>query len=116
MVCGKSVLFGVLSVMKRKFDSFESFYGYYLSQHIALNCRRMHFIGSLLVVMDLGITVIQQNLWWLIPAPILGYGCAWVGHGLFEKNRPATFGHPIWSLMGDARMFWDMLRGRLRLW
>ncbi|EQD51118.1 hypothetical protein B1A_13192, partial [mine drainage metagenome] len=60
--------------------------------------------------------IIRQNAWWLFLAPVLGYGCAWLGHGLFEKNRPATFGHPFWSLIGDARMFWDMVRGRLCLW
>ncbi|MHB1544978.1 MAG: Mpo1-like protein [Gammaproteobacteria bacterium] len=101
--------------MKRDFVTFSEFYRYYLTQHSTINCRRMHFVGTLLVIMDLAFALIQHNFWWLIWAPFLGYGCAWLGHGLFEKNRPATFGHPIWSLIGDGRMFWDTLRSYLRL-
>jgi hypothetical protein len=102
--------------MKRDFISFSEFYDYYLSQHSMVNCRRMHFIGTLLVILDLLFAGAEHNAWWLLLAPVLGYGCAWIGHVLFERNQPATFGHPVWSLIGDGRMFWDMLRGRVRLW
>lgn len=102
--------------MRYEARSFQEFYPYYLTQHQNLNCRRMHFIGTLLVIADLIWALVRHNPWWLLLAPVLGYGCAWLGHGWFEKNRPATLGHPFWSLMGDGRMFWDMLWGRLRLW
>ena len=48
----------------------------------------------------------------LIVAPIAGYGCAWVGHFVFEKNRPATFGQPWFSLAGDWLLFWQITTGR----
>jgi hypothetical protein len=51
---------------------------------------------------------------WLIAVPVLGYGFAWVGHFVFERNRPATFSHPLYSLAGDWAMFRDMLTGRIR--
>ncbi|MDE2496332.1 MAG: DUF962 domain-containing protein, partial [Xanthomonadaceae bacterium] len=48
-------------------------------------------------------------------APVCGYGCAWIGHFVFEKNRPATFRHPLYSFTGDWVMFADILRGRVRI-
>jgi hypothetical protein len=50
---------------------------------------------------------------WL--APVAGYGFAWIGHFAFEKNRPATFRHPLYSLMGDWVMYWDVLRGKVKI-
>lgn len=55
------------------------------------------------------------NIWFLLPIPFVGYGLAWFGHFAFEKNKPATFKYPIYSLMGDWMMFWDILRGRISL-
>ena len=55
------------------------------------------------------------RLAWLLLVPLIGYGFAWIGHFAFEKNRPATFKHPLYSLAGDWVMFWDVLRGRVRL-
>ena len=54
------------------------------------------------------------NPWWLLAMPLVGYGFAWVGHFFFEKNRPATFQYPLWSLMGDWRMFWETVSGKRR--
>ena len=57
-----------------------------------------------------------MRMWWLLAlVPVAGYGFAWVGHFGFEKNRPATFSHPAWSLAGDWVMFWDILRRRVSL-
>jgi hypothetical protein len=53
------------------------------------------------------------NLLVLAGIPIVGYGFAWFGHILYEKNTPATFKHPFYSLLGDFRMFWDILTGRV---
>jgi hypothetical protein len=57
----------------------------------------------------------RKTLCWLLAALVCGYGFAWIGHFFFEKNRPATFTHPIYSLMGDWMMFWQVLTGRVKL-
>ncbi|SFR44182.1 hypothetical protein SAMN05216203_0352 [Marinobacter daqiaonensis] len=99
----------------QQFRSFAEFYPYYLEEHSDLNCRRMHFVGSLLVLMVIGWVLFSQAWAWLLLVPVIGYGFAWLGHFVFEKNRPATFKYPVYSLMGDWVMFKDMLTGRIRL-
>lgn len=97
------------------FNSFKAFYPYYLSEHQDLTCRRLHFVGTGLIVTLWVWVFITANWWWLLLTPVLGYGFAWVGHFFFEKNKPATFKHPLYSLIGDWVMFFDMLRGRVSL-
>lgn len=96
------------------FNSFKAFYPYYLKEHRNVTCRRLHFIGSLLVLMVIISALLSQKyaLLWLLP--IIGYGFAWVGHFFFEKNRPATFKHPFYSLWGDWVMFKDILTGKIK--
>jgi len=101
--------------MSRRFASFREFYPFYLSEHANRVSRRLHFIGSCGVLALLAMAIVQRNAWWLLVALLCGYGFAWVGHFFFEKNRPATFQHPFYSFAGDWRMFWDVLRGRVRL-
>ena len=96
-----------------KFKTFADFYPYYLSEHQNLMCRRLHFIGSCLVIVIVIIAVFSANLQWLLLVPLAGYGCAWAGHYFFEHNRPATFSYPAYSLIGDWFMFWDILRGKI---
>ncbi len=96
------------------FASFRDFYPFYLSEHADRRCRRAHFIGSCLVLLVLALALLSRNPWLLILMPLIGYGFAWFGHMRFEKNRPATFSHPLYSLMGDWVMFWQMLRGKIR--
>jgi hypothetical protein len=95
------------------FNSFAEFYPFYLNEHVNKTCRRLHFVGSTLVLSLLVSTVISQNwaLLWLLP--VIGYGFAWVGHFFFEHNRPATFKHPLYSFIGDWVMAKDMLIGRI---
>jgi hypothetical protein len=76
-------------------------------------CRRLHFVGTLLVIACVALAAGTASLWWLAAAPLCGYGFAWVGHFFFERNRPATFTHPLYSLIGDWAMFMDMLTGRI---
>jgi len=97
-----------------KFDSFNDFYPYYLQEHKNRTCRRLHFIGSVLVLLLLLSGIITGNSSYFIMTPIAGYGFAWVGHFFFENNRPATFKHPLYSFMGDWKMFGQTLTGRLR--
>ncbi|TBU74490.1 Mpo1-like protein [Phytopseudomonas daroniae] len=97
-----------------RFHSFAEFYPYYLQEHSNPICRRLHYLGSLLILVVLGYTLISQQWVWLLALPVIGYGFAWVGHFVFERNRPATFQYPLYSLMGDWVMFKDALTGRIR--
>lgn len=99
--------------MSREFRSFREFYPYYLSEHSNRTCRRLHFVGTLglLGVALVAVFTGRLALLWLMP--VVGYGCAWIGHFFFEGNRPATFRHPFYSLVGDFAMFRDMLTGRI---
>lgn len=98
-----------------RYASFREFYPFYLSEHANRVCRRLHFVGTLLVVAIVVLSIATGNARWLLLAPVAGYGFAWAGHYFFEKNRPATFAHPLYSLAGDWVMFWDILRRRLPL-
>ncbi len=95
------------------FASFREFYPFYLSEHAARTTRRLHFIGSSLSLLCLVLLVTTGNIWWLGAALVAGYGFAWASHLWVEKNRPATFRYPLYSLMGDWVMFWQMLTGRI---
>ena len=97
------------------FSSFREFYPFYLGEHRNRVCRRLHFAGSACVLAIVAVAIITGRPAWLWLAPVAGYGFAWVGHFVFEKNRPATFRHPLYSLVGDWVMFFDVLRGRVRL-
>ena len=98
-----------------RFASFAQFYPFYLGEHRNATCRRLHFIGSLGVIGCFAMALATGSWLWLPVALVCGYGFAWVGHFLFEKNRPATFSHPIYSLMGDWVMFKDICTGKIRL-
>jgi hypothetical protein len=97
----------------RCFASFEEFYPYYLAEHGDRTSRRLHFLGTTLALLVLLYAVATGRWLVLLLVPVVGYGFAWVGHYRFEKNRPATFKHPLYSLMGDFRLWFDMLRGRV---
>jgi len=98
-----------------RFASFREFYPFYLSEHANRVSRRLHFIGSCGVLVLVALAIVRGNAWWLLAALLCGYGFAWVGHFFFEKNRPATFKHPLYSFVGDWVMFGDILRGKIRL-
>lgn len=101
--------------MSKRYTSFRDFYPYYLSEHSDPTCRRLHFVGSALIVVLIALVIARTlSPWWLLAIPLIGYGFAWIGHFVFEKNRPATFTYPLYSLIGDWVMFKDMLTGRIR--
>ena len=99
--------------MGEGYRSFGEFYPHYLAEHSQPVTRRLHVIGllsALLVVC----AVLWSGRWlWLLAAPVLGYGASWIGHYVFERNRPATFRHPLYSLAGDLVMLKDILVGRI---
>ncbi len=101
--------------MEDRIKSFEEFYPFYLKQHSNKICRLLHVIGTT-IVLALAFTAVYHNipaLW--IAVPIAGYGFAWVGHFFFEKNKPATFQYPLWSLRSDFKMYFDILSGKIPL-
>ncbi|PAU54890.1 hypothetical protein BZL41_21350 [Pseudomonas sp. PIC25] len=97
-----------------RYTRFADFYPYYLQEHSHPVCRRLHYVGSLLVLAILAYAIGTQQWLWLLAIPFAGYGFAWVGHFVFEKNRPATFKYPLYSFMGDWVMLKDAFTGRIR--
>eukprot|EP00455_Lapot_gusevi_P037177 TRINITY_DN4148_c0_g1_i1.p1 TRINITY_DN4148_c0_g1~~TRINITY_DN4148_c0_g1_i1.p1 ORF type:complete len:119 (-),score=7.28 TRINITY_DN4148_c0_g1_i1:40-396(-) len=95
----------------KKFKSFQDFYPYYLGEHMNPTCRLLHFIGTLGSNIMLLLSLIIGEFKYFLFAPLIGYSFAWVGHFIFERNKPATFKHPIYSLMGDYVMFYDLCVG-----
>ena len=101
--------------MTARFASFREFYPFYLSEHADRTCRRLHFVGSTLVLLVFAIALVTQRWLLLLLLPLLGYGFAWVGHFFFEHNRPATFTYPFYSFAGDWVMYWQILTRRMPL-
>lgn len=101
--------------MPERYRSFREFYPDYLAEHRNPISRRLHFAGTALVLVTAAAALVTGRWLWLLALPIFGYGFAWVGHLVFERNRPATFRHPLYSLVGDFVMFKDLLTGRLKL-
>ena len=98
--------------MAPRLRSYEEFWPYYVSEHSKPATRALHVLGTGLVLLALACAVLVSP-WWMLVAPFAGYGPAWIAHFFVEKNRPATFTYPLWSLRGDFRMFGLILRGRM---
>ena len=96
-------------------NSFAEFYPFYLGEHSNLMCRRLHFLGSTLALLCLAMLVRSGDWAWLLYGLIAGYGCAWIGHFGFEKNKPASFKRPLYSFMGDWLMYRDIWLGRVKI-
>jgi hypothetical protein len=96
------------------FKDYEEFWPFYLSQHSKPATRIWHFIGTSFVFVFLILAVVTLNFWWLLAAPVIAYSFAWFSHFFIEGNKPATFGHPLWSLRADFRMYRLMLFGQLQ--
>jgi hypothetical protein len=92
--------------------SYEEFWPFYVSQHLDETNRRLHFLGTLAALVCAALAVLNSS-WFFLAVPICGYAFAWIGHFVFEKNRPATWTYPLWSLRGDFEMFALMSTGRM---
>ena len=97
----------------KKYNSFKKFYPFYQSQHQNSICRLLHLIGTSLILY-LVIFYIRDFKNFIF-IPLIGYGFAWIGHFFFEKNNPATFKHPVYSLLGDLLMFWNIITGKEKI-
>jgi len=99
-------------MVEKKYKSLKEFYPYYLSEHTNTTSRVLHFIGTGLVVLAFFTGFLFHEWRFFLAMPILGYGFAWVGHFFFEKNKPATFEYPGYSLASDFILFYDLLTGK----
>jgi hypothetical protein len=99
----------------KKFQSLQEFYPFYLTEHSNSTSKLLHFIGTSLffAILIYGLYSQQYSLLWFMP--VVGYGFAWVGHFFFEKNKPATFKYPFYSLASDFIMYFDILRGKVKI-
>ena len=99
--------------MAHGFATFAEFCPHYMREHSRADTRALHYAGTTLVVALAIGAVLSGHLLWLVAVPIAGYFFAWVAHFVLERNRPATFTHPLWSLAADFRMWFLWLTGRL---
>lgn len=97
----------------QSYSSFQEFWPFYLGEHSTAQCRIQHFLGSSVGATLFFVALVTGNFDWIFLAIVCGYGGAWWGHFVFEKNRPATFKYPIYSFRGDWKMFWMMMVGTL---
>jgi hypothetical protein len=99
---------------QQKFNSFGEFWPHYVSEHSRAGTRLLHLIGTTIGIICV-VLFILAGKWWLFPLALVpGYGAAWIGHFFIEHNKPATFQHPLWSFMGDYKMIWMMLTGKIK--
>ena len=99
----------------RSFNSFAEFYPFYLGEHSTRWCRRLHFLGCTLALACLGMLIATAKPQYLLYGLLAGYGCAWLGHFVFEKNKPASFKRPLYSFMGDWVMYKDIWAGKIKM-
>lgn len=101
---------GLMSLRK---ETYAEFWPYYLQEHAKPETRAIHYFGTALVIVIAGFALATQRWAWLAAVPVAGYFFAWFSHAFVEHNRPATFTHPLWSLISDFRMFFLWVSGRL---
>ena len=98
---------------EKRISSFAEFWPYYVHEHSRPATRAIHFSGTTAAVLLLVVCIASQQWWALIAVPVVGYGLAWASHLGIEKNRPATFKYPLWSLLADWKMWSLIASGRM---
>lgn len=87
-----------------RYRSFHEFWPFYLQEHSKRGTKLLHFAGTMLLFVWIAIAILQRSPFFLLAAVVNAYGFAWVAHFVIEKNRPATFQYPLYSLLGDFKM------------
>ena len=98
---------------EKRYGTFEEFWPFYVQQHSKKATRMFHFVGTTAAVATLLTGVILRKRWMMLVAPVLGYGPAWISHFFIEKNKPATFTYPLWSLRADFVMWKKIVTGQM---
>ena len=98
-----------------RYKTFKEFYPYYISEHENKYTKLLHFIGTSVGIFFLIIFLISFEFMYLLFALISGYAFAWIGHFFIEKNKPATFKYPLYSFIGDHKMFIEILQGKHKI-
>jgi hypothetical protein len=101
--------------MAERIKTLKEFYPYYLSEHKNSISRLLHFIGTTLFFVFLMGAFLFHNMWFIVACPLAGYSFAWVGHFFFEKNKPATFKYPLFSLASDFILYFEILNGKEKI-
>lgn len=95
-----------------RFKSFQDFYPYYLTEHRLRGTRITHFIGTTGFLVFLLTAIFALNGWFILYGVLFAYGWAWIGHFFIEKNKPATFQYPLWSLLSDFKLYFEIITGK----
>jgi hypothetical protein len=106
---------GATAEQLKSIRSFAEFYPIYLGEHADRTCRRMHFVGSTLGLGCLVLMLMTGQVGFLLLGLLCGYAFAWIGHFVFEKNKPASFSRPLYSFIGDWVMYRDVWIGRVKI-
>ena len=104
---------GTANTDVEQMHSFAEFYPFYLGEHANRTCRRLHFVGSSLGLVCLGMALYTGSLGYVLLGLLCGYAFAWIGHFGFEKNKPASFKRPLYSFMGDWVMYKEIWTGKI---
>ncbi len=99
--------------MVEKITRYDAFWLFYLREHANPRTRQLHYFGTFLALASMAAAIVLAQPWLVVLALVTGYGPAWFAHFRVEKNRPATFTYPIWSLLSDFRMAFAWLTGNL---
>jgi hypothetical protein len=97
-----------------RYRTFREFYPFYMSEHANRTSRRLHVVGTTLGLALACVAIVTREWWLILAALVSGYAFAWVGHFFFERNRPATFRYPLYSLLGDLRLWWETVTLKVR--